>query len=454
MGEPPRTGKSTQEMHRPATVGAPRRARRALTHVGGPIQIDAGPEYQQLLTRALDVSADDPYATDHVHGFHSYPARLHARTAQSLVLSLTRSGQSVLDPFCGSGTVLVEANLSGRTALGIDANPLAVQLSRLKLHKTTEAERSALLEQAQVVAAFAEDRRVAKAGPSKRYPRMIAVQFDPHVLLELDGLFSAIHAVQDNYCRAALSLVASSLLNKVSRRASDTSVAAQPKRLASGFVIRFFGKKTQELVTRLREFADKVPSGMREPSVRLGDARQLPLDAESVNAIVTSPPYPGVYDYVEHHWLRLKWLGFDTRHLENHEIGAKRQALRNSPDAFREAFHQQLQDCLREMARVIVPDGSIALVIADSVIGQRAWYADDAINMLAQRVGLQLAAQAAQDRPHFHAPTTKAFQQRPRCERLLILKRATTNGPASLHRRPETRSRSVGEHRHGSKGRS
>jgi DNA modification methylase len=154
----------------------------------------------------------------------------------------------------------------------------------------------------------------------------------------------------------------------------------------------------------------------------LGDAQRLPFLSSSITAVVTSPPYPGIYDYVEHHRLRLKWLGLPTQHLEQHEIGAKRNSLRQSAALFRSEFNAQLQRCLAEMARVVVPDGTVALVLADSVVGRTAWYADEEMSRLAQPAGMVLVAQASQVRPHFHGPTSSAFSSRPRSERLLLFR--------------------------------
>ena len=220
-------------------------------------------------------------------------------------------------------------------------------------------------------------------------------------------------------------LVLSSLLNKVSRRTSDTSAMTSDKRWAAGFVIKFFGRKVAELVKRLVEFESllSLTTG-RKSSVQLGDARHLPFRDGSVAAVITSPPYPGVYDYIEHHRIRLRWLGLPERHLDRHEIGAKRQSQGKGKANFRNTFNQQLKQCLAEMSRVLAPAGSLAVVMADSVVDQEPWYADEEISNLASHVGLNLVAHAAQRQRHFHAPTEIAFAHRPRCERLLLLRSA------------------------------
>ncbi|MGC8783271.1 MAG: DNA methyltransferase [Armatimonadota bacterium] len=79
---------------------------------------------------------DWDYATadtkTHTHGFHPYPAMMIPQVARRLIRMYGRTGYTLLDPFCGSGTSLVEARLSGINAYGIDLNPLAVLLARVK----------------------------------------------------------------------------------------------------------------------------------------------------------------------------------------------------------------------------------------------------------------------------------------------------------------------------------
>lgn len=73
--------------------------------------------------------ADTQY---HVHGMHLYPARMIPQIANRLIRENSSKGETVLDPFCGSGSVLVEALILGRNAVGIDINPLAIMIAKAK----------------------------------------------------------------------------------------------------------------------------------------------------------------------------------------------------------------------------------------------------------------------------------------------------------------------------------
>jgi hypothetical protein len=252
------------------------------------------PQDKKALRLALDVSPDEESTLGHVHGFHSYPARLHPETARLLVAGFSRASAVVLDPFCGSGTVLVEARLAGRRALGVDVNPLAVELSLLKANGPGAAWAERLFSAADQVAKHADDRRRAKAGATHRYGEEDVTLFAPHVLLELDGIRDGIAELRNEPIERALLLVLSAVLTKVSLRAGDTGRREEPKRLSSGYTIRFFLKRAEDLVRRLEEASKFLPQRAPAAAVMHGDARDLrDVKSGTVDLVVTSPPYPG-----------------------------------------------------------------------------------------------------------------------------------------------------------------
>jgi SAM-dependent methyltransferase len=379
------------------------RQRRALTHVGGKIEVVGPAECSNsVLADALRVSADEATVMAHVHGFHSYPARLHPQTAARLVRALSPAGGRLLDPFCGSGTVLVEARLLGRVGVGVDVNPLAAAGAQVVEH--------------------AEARRRARVGPAQRYGRLDRQLFEPHVLLELDGLRHGIEALPGTAERRALRLVLSAMLTKFSSQLGDTSRRRGARRLAGGQAIRFFARKLGELIRRLSEFARLLPARAPAAQLSLGDARDLRhLESDSVDLVLSSPPYPGVYDYVDHHATRLRWLGLGTRGLQRQEIGSRRQLSALTGAAALRTWERDLGRCLAEMARVLRPDGAVVLIMADSVLGGQALRADELVERTARAARLRVGAKAAQNRPHFYPPATAAFAQGPRREWVLVL---------------------------------
>jgi len=410
------------------------RRRRSLTHVGGVIDEGGDARQSAALAHALEVApcidADSPDRA-HVHGFHAYPARAHPVTIRRLIERFAPAQGQLLDPFCGSGTTLIEAMLAGRSALGTDINPLAVMLARAKTHPRKPEVLSALLAAANEVAAFADERRKSKRGATRRLPHEDVSAFAPHVLLELDGLRAGIEYAPAE-ARPDLKLVFSSILVKLSNTRGDTSDEVTEKRISAGYPARLFVRKTEEFATRLQEFAQELPSPAPRVRALLDDATKLGEVADrSIDAVITSPPYAATYDYVAHHALRLRWLKLDARRFERHELGARRRYARISPTEARARWLEELKAFFDALARVTKSKAPVVLLIADSATsrgprGERpeALRAEELVAEAAShRSVFTPIARASQARPHFHAPTHHAFADRPRCEHVLLLQR-------------------------------
>jgi SAM-dependent methyltransferase len=414
-------------------TAAPRQ-RRSLSHVGGPIDLGGSRVEALALAHAMEVAPEPatPNKSDgedraHVHGFHTYPARMHPVTAARLVEAFSQKGDSVLDPFCGSGTVLVEALCLGRAATGIDLNPVAVKLATTKTRRRQVGELDQLVALARQAAAFADARRRARAGATRRYSGEDVALFDAHVLLELDGLRAGIASTTEPM-RSDLMMVLSSLLVKVSRRRADTSEETQARRLAAGYPSKLLVKKTIELAKRIDAFERLLPSPRPSVRVSLDDATRLATVRDrEIDFALTSPPYAGTYDYLAHHALRMRWLELDPKGLERGEVGSRRRyaALRGN-DA-RAAWAAELVTLLSAAERVMKRDAFLVLFIGDSAVGEaehgEALRADDMVADAAGKTRFERVARASQERPHFHGPSIQVFRKRPRREHVLLLRR-------------------------------
>ena len=82
-----------------------------------------------------------PNTTYATHGLHSYPAKFIPHIPRWFLRKYSQTGATVLDPFCGSGTALVEANMVGMHALGVDINPLSPLLVRAKTEVVKDADK-------------------------------------------------------------------------------------------------------------------------------------------------------------------------------------------------------------------------------------------------------------------------------------------------------------------------
>ncbi len=413
--------------------------RRSLTHIGGAVERTGDKETSAILGEALDVApAQEPKGDDrgdgntrddqddpdraHVHGFHAYPARMHPATAARLVRGLSAAGATVLDPFFGSGTVLVEGMIAGRRMIGTDLNPIAVRLASLKTSPRSATERDLLMAMARGVAAFANERRLRRAGATRRYPPEDMATFDAHILLELDSLRAGIADVADERVREALQLALSAILVKVSRKASDTAGHEVQRRIAAGYPSKLFVKKSDELSRRFAALEKLLPPEARAAKVTMDDATRLTsVKAATVDCIVTSPPYVATYDYLAHHALRMRWLDLDASAFARGETGSRRAYARMNAAEAKASWTRELSAIVRSMARVTRRGARIALLIADSAVQDTALRADVLVAEVAEAAGLEVLARAFQYRPHFHGATARAFEHVPRAEHAIAL---------------------------------
>lgn len=400
---------------------APRRQRRALSHVGGEVSYTGDPDLKAMCEAALEQRSEESETRAHVHGFHAYPARLHPKTAKELVLGLSRSGETVLDPFCGSGTVLVESVIAKRNAQGTDLNPLATLLAQTKCAGLSPRNQETLLELAAQVKAFADERRLAKAGPTRKYGPVERELFDIHVLLELDSLRAAIEKTPKGQLHQNLQLILSSLLVKLSRQSSDTVEKTAPRRIAAGYPSKLFYMRAQEWVRQVQEYETLAPLPRAKFRTHVADARELkPIADGSVDLIVTSPPYPGVYDYYAHHAVRLRWMNLKAAELEHKELGSKR-TLVNQADGVA-VWRADWKAVLSQFQRVLRSGGHACIVMADSAVARTLLRADTETRRALEATSLSLVAHAKQARPVFHRATETAYKQA-RSEHLLVVRK-------------------------------
>jgi len=399
--------------HMTTEAKQPRR-RSSLSARGGAIRQAGDSAWAEELSRVLAAS-DTAETDDLTHGFHTYPARMHPRLARELIAGWAEPGAVVLDPFCGSGTVLVEALVAGCRPQGVDLNPLALRISEVHCALRSPASRQRFEQRVQTVAEDSFARVRSRARVQQLPDRAVQQHYQPHVLLELCGLLEAIEACDGQADRRALSVVFSALLVKFSRRRADTSDEEVDKRIRTGLVTVFCVRKASELVLRWEALYDAAPRDAFEVKLACGDARELPRllgPRFAADLIVTSPPYGGTYDYLHQHALRAAWFGLDTRQFAQAEIGSRR-ALSGDPRAVTR-WNRELLAVLRAQRALLRPDGRVVLWLGDAELGGARVEADRQVAKLAPEAGLRLVASAAQERPDVRGGA-------PRAEHLLLL---------------------------------
>jgi hypothetical protein len=308
---------------------------------------------------------------------------------------LTEPGDTVLDPMCGSGTVVRVAVDENRKGIGADLDPLAVIITRATcmpdwstdLHMRAEdVVRNAKRRSSALPSWIASDPATAA---------FVEYWFGPEQTPDLARLARVLadRPRRDDALRIALSRL---IVTKESAAslARDTAHSRPHRvRLSNDFDVFDGYLRAAERLESLAMPAGGTPGGAPRASIRRADARRLHhVDTASVDLVVTSPPYLNAIDYLRGHRLSLVWLGWtvgELRELRGSTIGAERglpsetenirKLASNAVPRFAELtgrqqgmvirFARDMDQLCATLGRVVKPGGHAVFVVADSQLG-------------------------------------------------------------------------------------
>lgn len=362
---------------------------------------------------------DTSYLT---HSLHPYPAKFPPQLPKKILEDYAIKGQTVLDPFCGSGTTLIEARIFGANAIGVDVNGLSVLLSQVKATPLTE-------QQFSIVQAFISkiEKEISK-WKSENRPRINIKEiegqehwFQNNVSEEITFLLNEISKQSDNDIQNFLKIVLSSIIVRVSNQDSDTRFAAIEKNINNGYTFEAFCKKAKEYNSRMAEFSQLVHNST-ELLVYNADSRNLDfIKDNSIDIIITSPPYANTYDYYLYHKFRKRWLDLDVKFAQYNEIGSRREY--SSLKEKKEKWNEDLIKCFAEMQRVLKPNHFAFIVIGDSVIKKELIKIEKEISDFAPKIGFKVNEILSSDLSKHSRIFNPTYAQKGKKEHLIILEK-------------------------------
>ncbi|MEN5081003.1 DNA methyltransferase [Bosea sp. TWI1241] len=265
------------------------------------------------------------------HGLHEYKGKFNPQVARAILnIFGAGPGKKILDPFCGSGTTLVESAHLGAEATGIDINPMAVFLSNAKLLSLTVSETDLKTAATKVRKDFERHRsRDAgfDAGERRRY---LEAWFEPSILATIERLRIAI-TEKAGICAPVLLALASDLLRDYSLQdPADLRIRRRTSPPPSVPFIEAFAAACDRFIDRIAA-AQAVLGEMRGAGKAiLGDVTTGALNdarAGAFDMAITSPPYAMALPYVDTQRLSLAWLGLigpeRIRPLESELVGSR-----------------------------------------------------------------------------------------------------------------------------------
>jgi DNA modification methylase len=339
--------------------------------------------------------ADENMTSPHVaHYIHPYAAKIAPEVARQAILDYSSAGELVLDPMAGSGTVALEAALLKRRSIAIDLDPLAVLIARVKTLPLNGQAVNALLDLECAVWQVNE--------PLTSSLLDINFWFDRDVAVDLTRIRYALSRMRSPELRLLGAIAMSSMVV-----AKGTGSVANARDVAHSRAHRYKTPRVKrpdvmEIWPRRVKKLARILQGLELecqliPAVALADARRLPIASDSVDLVVTSPPYFNAIDYPRAHKFSLAWLQglFNALHIDYCTVsgelvgsvrarvptssGLDKSWLRSSATAHTtlrsltgslqrafECYVDDIDKVVREISRVLKRGRHAFIVVADS----------------------------------------------------------------------------------------
>lgn len=298
-------------------------------------------EYSRVVSRNRKKS-DNQYLT---HWYYPYKGKYHPRLVRSIFNIIDMNyGETVLDPFIGSGTTTLEAHLFGLNSVGFDISPVCTLVSKVKVTSGQVADKLDFYAK-EAIESMKYDFEASGSKLSKN-TRLIEN-------LEPDKYDKFLKKIKNedikNFYKVAQLIFASDK----GRRKRDFE--AFEKNL--GLMIR----SALDLAEVEQEIKSDRPLG--KVQIEQCDAKELKLPDGSIDGIICSPPYSIALNYMENDKYALGELGVDIKKLSNDCIGVK-----GNKDTKCELYVKDMERCYDEMFRVLKEDKYCVVVIGDAKV--------------------------------------------------------------------------------------
>lgn len=322
-----------------------------------------------------------------LNSFHWYPATYLAAIPGSIITRVTSHGDVVLDPFCGSGTTGVEAIRLGRNFIGIDTNPVAILMTEAKVKFPDTNQILNVLHE--IIEELDTLYTSFKIDDHPNQQELLS-WYHPNTMHELNWILTLILRNTDSLIRRTFLAIFSAILKNCSSQGRHwgwvcDNVKPKSKEILykdarSSFInaVQAFASVSDEAFNECKYLDPEVTREIlrsRSELVNISCNKYLTtLSSESIDAIITSPPYYGVADYVKSQ--RLTYLWFDKDELADEKLGFRDFKLLRSTEMgaranrYKTNSHSEYINFMdiffRESYRLMKPNGIVSLVIGES----------------------------------------------------------------------------------------
>lgn len=388
-----------------------------------------------------DWSFTDANTTYLSHNIHPYPAKFIPQIPRYLIKMLSLPGETVWDPFGGSGTTALEALLLGRQAISSDVNPVATLIGKAKTITLT-------LEEEIIIAELVEKVELLTSNPAniadilQRHETEIKSStpeipninkwFHPKALVELGYLRWRINCLEKVNCKTLTEAAFSKIIVKASFQDGETRYASKPREVDTGSVLRMFANELNSALGKVRHLSTLLR--FRTAKFKTADLRsENVVPANSIDLIVTSPPYPNATDYHLYHRFRLFWLGDDPRPLAKSEIGSHLRHQKENTGI--EHYLEEMRLCLEKMYRGLRVGRYAVIVLGDALFKRVDYQTAELVAEVAEKIGFDIVDIVLRE-VHANKRSFISPARRLREEKILIIRKPLVQITFNLLRPP------------------
>lgn len=336
----------------------------------------------ETLLRQINWDFDGALSHYGLHRLHWYPGSFIPQIPSYAIDILSKPGDLVYDPFCGVGTTLVEAVRLGRRACGTDSNSIAVRVAIAKTTFLTEVELDSLC--VDVTSALRDrcseygiDRQSTLFAPRREGagPRIIAdsnlpLWYHEKTWREMNTILELAQG-HTGPVRNLLVVLLSSIAKRACSQSKHWGYVADnmvPKSLVYKDAISLYARVIQDVVMAYRSLL-QAPALAGRPCEALNDLARIErrdirhgtgLTPESVDLIVTSPPYPFSTDCARAQRLSFWWLQESLEDERETEVGARYKRHRQNA---LEDYFRELETCFEHIAVTLKPGKRLCLIM-------------------------------------------------------------------------------------------
>lgn len=310
-------------------------------------------------------------STYFTHGFHPYPAKFTPQLVNKFFRQYCKPGFKIIDPFCGSGTALVEGILNGMDSVGIDLNPIAFIISKAKTNCYSNEDIDSIkkfisLFQNHSTNGLFENEIDLKNIKLPDFPNR-EHWFQENVSYELAFLKNEIDKVNNSNVKSLLYCAFSKIIVKVSNQDSEVRYSAKNKNHPNGIVYSSFVDTVLNYIQNISSIEYKITA---KAEIHNGDSVQIlrKYINDYFDFVITSPPYINTFDYYLYHKQRMFWLGFDHRPVRKNEIGNHHRIDTKKFDVAKEEYINSMRQIMNELSRVSKQNSYFVMVIGDGIV--------------------------------------------------------------------------------------